>query len=67
MAKLPLDKILEEKKISKRQFAKMLGEDSSNVHRYFRDGYDPKLSLLKEWATKLKMKVSDLVRELLNE
>ncbi len=67
MAKLPLDKILLEKKISKRHFAKLLGEDPSNVHRYFRDGYDPKLSLLKEWASKLKMKVSDLVRELLGE
>ena len=67
MAKLPLDKILQEKKISKRQFAKMLGEDPSNVHRYFREGYDPKLSLLKEWANKLKMKASELVKELLTE
>ena len=67
MAKLLLEKILKEKQISKRHFAKMLGEDPSNVHRYFREGYDPKLSLLKEWAGKLKMKVSELVKELIDE
>jgi transcriptional regulator with XRE-family HTH domain len=67
VAELRLDKILERKSISKRQFSKMLEEDESNVYRYFRDGYDPKLSTLKKWAAKLKMKVSDLVAELLNE
>lgn len=62
-----MEKILERKSISKRQFSKMLEEDESNVYRYFRDGYDPKLSTLRKWAAKLKMKVSDLVAELLDE
>lgn len=67
VAELRLDKILEKKGISKRQFSKMLEEDESNVYRYFRDGYDPKLSTLRKWASKLKMKVSELVKELLND
>ncbi len=62
MSELRLDKILEKKGVSKRQFSKMLEEDESNVYRYFRDGYDPKLSTLKKWAAKLKMRVSELVR-----
>ena len=67
MAELRLEKILAKKGVSKRQFSKMLEEDESNVYRYFRDGYDPKLSTLKKWASKLKMKVSELLRELLDE
>ena len=67
MAELKLEKILREKGISKRQFSKMLQEDESNVYRYFRNGYDPKLSTLKKWATKLKLTVEDLVKELLND
>jgi ribosome-binding protein aMBF1 (putative translation factor) len=59
--------MLEKRDISKRKFAKMLEEDQSNVHRYFRDGYDPKLSTIKKWAAKLKMKVGDFVKELLEE
>jgi transcriptional regulator with XRE-family HTH domain len=67
VAELRLDKILEKKGVSKRQFSKMLEEDESNVYRYFRDGYDPKLTTLKKWASTLKMRVSDLVKELLDE
>jgi ribosome-binding protein aMBF1 (putative translation factor) len=67
VADMRLDKILEKKGVSKRQFSKMLEEDESNVYRYFRDGYDPKLSTLKKWASKLKMKVHDLVKELLDD
>lgn len=67
VTELRLEKILEKKGVSKRQFSKMLEEDESNVYRYFRDGYDPKLSTLKKWASKLKMKVGELVKELLDE
>ncbi len=45
----------------------MLDEDLSNVRRYFNEDYDPKLSKIKEWAAKLKMKASDLVKELIEE
>ena len=62
-----MEKILEKKGVSKRQFSKLLEEDESNVYRYFRDGYDPKLSTLKKWASKLRMKVSELVKELIDE
>jgi transcriptional regulator with XRE-family HTH domain len=59
-----LDKILKRRGISKRQFARMLQQDESNVYRYFREGYDPRLSTLKKWSTALKMKLRDLVEEL---
>jgi transcriptional regulator with XRE-family HTH domain len=63
MAKLILSKVLEKKKLSKRQFAKRLGVEYQSVFRYFRDGYDPKLSTLNKWAKALKCKIKDLVEE----
>jgi transcriptional regulator with XRE-family HTH domain len=65
--KMRLDKVLERKGISKRQFSKMLQEDEPNVYRYFRDGYDPKLSTLMKWADKLDMRATELVEEILEE
>lgn len=63
MAKLILGEVLKKKKLSKRRFAKLLDQRYENVFRYFRDGYDPKLSTLSLWAKALKCRVRDLVRE----
>jgi hypothetical protein len=63
MAKLLLGEVLRKKGLSKRQFAKQLGERYENVFRYFREGYDPKLSKLVAWAKVLKCRVRDLIKE----
>ena len=63
MVKLRLEAILKEKKISKRGFAKMLGIDYANVFRYFRKDYDPKLSMLEQWAKILGVRISELYKE----
>ena len=63
MAKLQLQKVLEKKGISKRQFAKLLGLDPANVFRFFRDGYNPTFLMLIRWADVLKVKVRDLIDE----
>lgn len=41
----------------------MIGIDYPTVFRYFRPGYDPKLSTLHKWAKALKIKVRDLIKE----
>jgi transcriptional regulator with XRE-family HTH domain len=61
--KLQLEKILEKKSISKRQFAKLLDLDPANVFRFFRPGYNPTFSMLVRWAEVLKIKVKDLIEE----
>ena len=63
MAKLVLAEVLKKKGLSKRQFAKRLGKDYPGVFRYFREGYDPKLSTLEDWAKALNCRVRDLVEE----
>jgi len=63
VAKLQLEKVLEKKGISKRQFAKLLGLDPANVFRFFREGYNPTFSMLIKWAGVLKVKVRDLIGE----
>jgi hypothetical protein len=63
MAKLILEKVLEQKKISKRQFAFMIKADYPTTFRYYRPGYDPKLSSLEKWAKALKVKIRDLIKE----
>lgn len=63
MVKLRLEAILEEKGISKRGFAKMLGIDYANVFRFFRKEYDPKLSTLEEWGRILEVKIAELYAE----
>lgn len=64
MIKIRLEAVLREKGISKRGFAKLLGIDYANVFRFFRKGYDPKLSTLQEWAKTLGVKISDLYEEI---
>lgn len=63
MAHHQLAEVLKKKGISKRRFAKMLGVQYAGVFRYFRPGYDPKLSTLTRWAKALKVKVRDLIKE----
>lgn len=63
MAKVALSKILERKKLSKRQFAKMLQMDYPSVFRFFRPAYDPKFSTLERWAKILGIKIKDLIEE----
>jgi DNA-binding Xre family transcriptional regulator len=63
MAKLVLDKVLKRKKLSKRQFAKRLEIDYAAVFRYFRAGYDPKLSTLEKWSRAIGCRIRDLFEE----
>jgi transcriptional regulator with XRE-family HTH domain len=63
MARLILDQVLKRKKISKYRFAKLLDMEYDNVFRFFRKGYDPKLSVLTRWAQVLGCKVRDLIKE----
>lgn len=63
MAQLLLAETLRKKKLSKRQFAKLLGVRYENAFRWFRDGYDPKLSMLERWAKALRCKIRDLYRD----
>ena len=63
MPELRLAFILKKKKMSKRQFAKLLDMDYPTVFRYFRPGYDPKLSTLAKWAQVLDVKIRVLFRE----
>lgn len=61
--KLKLAAMLEAAKMSKRKFAKALGINYPDVFRYFRKGYDPKLSTLARWAKVLHCKIRDLYEE----
>lgn len=63
MAKLLLAEVLKKKAMSKRQFAKRLGKEYPTVFRYFREGYDPKLSVLEDWAKVLGCRIRDLYEE----
>lgn len=63
MAKVILNKVLKEKKITKYRFAKMLKMESSNLTKVFKPGYDPKLSTLEKWAKALDCSVTDLIED----
>ncbi len=63
MAKTSLSKVLKEKKITKYRFAKLIGVEYSNIVRYFRPNYDPRLSTLSKWAKALDVSVKDLVED----
>lgn len=63
MAKLLLAAILKKKNISKRKFAKLLDVDYAQSFRFFRKGYDPKLSMLEKWAKALDLRIRDLYKE----
>jgi len=61
--KLRLEAILQKKKVSKYRLAQMLDVPTSNVFRYFKSGFDPKLSTLEKLAKVLEVKVKDLLDE----
>ena len=63
MAKIRLAEILKQKKITKYRFAKLVGVEATNVTKYFKPGYDPKLSTLDRWAKALEVSVRDLVQD----
>ncbi len=63
MARTCLAKVLKEKKISKYRFAQLIKVPSSNVARYFKAGYDPRLSTIEKWANALDVSVKDLVED----
>lgn len=63
MARLLLADVMKRREISKRQLAKRLKIDYSSVFRYFRKGYDPKLSTLEKWAKALGVKIRDLIED----
>jgi DNA-binding XRE family transcriptional regulator len=63
MAKLKLDKVLKEKGITKYGFAKALDLKPPSVQQFFREGYNPKLQTMAEWAVALDCEISDLFDE----
>lgn len=63
MAKLILAEVLKRKRISKRQFAKMLEIEYRNVFRLFHATQNPRFSTLNHWAKVLGVKVRDLIRD----
>ena len=63
MAKVILEKVLKKKKMTKYAFAKALGLETSNVSRYFKADYDPRLSTLERWAKALDVSVKDFLED----
>ena len=63
MATICLAKVLKEKKITKYRFAKLIGSEYSNIVRYFRPDYDPRLSTLEKWAKVLNCNVKDFIED----
>ena len=51
MARLKLGRVLNEKGITKYGFAKALKLKPPSVQQFFREGYNPKLQTMAEWAT----------------
>ena len=63
VARVVLAKILKEKKITKYRFAKLIGSDYSNIVRYFKPDFNPRLSTLEKWADVLDISVKDLIED----
>jgi DNA-binding Xre family transcriptional regulator len=61
--KFKLESIVQKKKISKYRLAQLLGVPTSTVFRYFKPGFDPKVSTLERLAKVLELKVRDLLDE----
>ena len=56
-------KILKQKKMTKYRFGKRIGVEYSNIVKYFKPGYDPRLSTLERWAKALDVSVRDLIED----
>lgn len=63
VARTCLAKVLKEKKITKYRFAKLIGAEYSNIVRYFKPEYDPRLSTLEKWSKALDVSVKDLIED----
>lgn len=63
MARVVLAKVLKEKKMTKYRFAKLIGVEYSNVVRYFKADYNPRLSTLESWSKALNVSVKDLIED----
>ena len=63
VAHICLGKILKQKKITKYRFAKLVGVEYPNVVKYFKQGYDPRLSTVERWAKALNVSVKDLIED----
>jgi len=61
MAKVCLKAVLDKKGLTKYRFAKLIGEPYSNTVRFYKSGYDPRLTTLAKWAKALKISIKDLV------
>jgi transcriptional regulator with XRE-family HTH domain len=63
MFTLRLEELLDKKGLSKRAFAKLLKIQYPHVFRFFRPGYDPKLSMLLRWSEALKCDIEELFKK----
>jgi transcriptional regulator with XRE-family HTH domain len=63
MPELRLELILKKKKLSKRQFARLLKTDTGTLSKYFKGTGNPTLLTLEKWAKLLNVKVRDLIKE----
>jgi len=63
VAKICIEKILKKKRLTKYAFAKMLNHSYSTTVRYYKPGFNPRLSTLERWAELLDVSVKDLIEE----
>lgn len=63
MAKVVLNKVLKKKNMTRYRFAKLLGKEYSGIVRYFKPGYNPRLTTLEEWSKVLDVSVKDLIED----
>lgn len=63
MAKFVLSEACKKRGVSQYRLAILLKMDGKNITRLFREGYDPKLSLLSRVAKAIRCKIKDLYRE----
>ena len=61
--RIVLERVLKAKPMSKYEFSKRLGVQTSNTAKYFKKGYNPKFDTLVRWAEVLECKVCDLIEE----
>lgn len=55
--------VLKKKKVSKYRFAKLLEIKYGNIFRFFKDDYDPTLSMMRKWSRVLRCKIRDFYSE----
>ena len=56
-----LRKIMDQRNLSMRGFAKLLGVKPSVVTSYFRAGYDPRLSTVLRWCEALDCSMAEII------